>query len=261
MTRAEFGDTRAARQNGQSPTSRVTLYDRAAAAYDLTMRVAHEKDYRAEADEIAALVRSSAPRARSLLDVACGNGRHLARLAKRFRSVEGIELSPAMVGEARRLHPGLEIHRGDMRDFQLGRSFDAVTCLFGSIGYMTSARELKRAIANMAAHLSPGGVLVLEGWFGPQAWESGRLGAEAAVEGDLAVCRAVRSTRRGRLSEMEMHYLVATPGGIEHVVEIHRMGLFTPNEYRHAMKAAGLRTRTARGLSGRGLYIGVAPLR
>src|SRR5258708_8894558 len=126
----------------QLPSRNVTLYDRAAAAYDLTMRVAHEKDYRAEADEVAALVRSSAPRARSLLDVACGNGRHLARLAKRFRSVEGVELSPAMVAEARRLHPKLEIHRGDMRDFQLGRSFDAVPSFFGPTDTITSPRNM-----------------------------------------------------------------------------------------------------------------------
>src|SRR4029077_4333445 len=129
------------------------------------------------------------------------------------------------------------------------------------IGYMTSVRQLNRAVANMAGHLTPGGVLVVEGWFTPRMWESGRVGAEAAVEGGLAVCRAVRSTKQGRLSEMEMHYLLATSKGIEHVVEIHRMGLFTPDQYRRALNAAGLRTRTARGLSGRGLYIGVAPLR
>ena len=239
----------------------MTHYDRAAAGYDLIMRVAHGKDYRAEADEVAALVRSSNPKARSLLDVACGNGRHLARLAKRFRHVEGLELSQAMIAEAHRLDPDLEISQGDMRLFRLGRSFDAVTCLFGSIGYMTSARQLSRAVANMATHLAPGGVLVVEGWFTPETWEAGRLGAEAAVEGEFAACRAVRSTRRGRLSQMEMHYLLATPRGIEHVVEIHRMGLFTPDQYRQALKAAGLRTRTARGLSGRGLYIGIAPLR
>ena len=239
----------------------MTLYDRAAAGYDVIMRVAHGKDYQAEADEIARLVRSTVPKATSLLDVGCGNGRHLARLAKRFKHVEGVELSDSMVNEAHRAHPQLEITQADMRFFRLDRSFDAVICLFGSIGYMTTAAKLNRAVANMAGHVAPGGVLVVEGWFTPGMWDSGRVGAEAAVEGELAVCRAVRSTRQGRSSQMEMHYLLATSRGIEHVVEIHRMGLFTPDQYRQALRAAGLRTGPARGLSGRGVYIGVAPLR
>ena len=232
------------------------LYDRAAAAYDLIIRNAHDKDYAAEADRVADLVRAHQPRAQSVLDVACGNGSHLARLAKRFRTAAGVELSAAMIAEAGRRHPGLEITRGDMRTFRLHRTFDAVTCLFGSIGYMTTIADLRRAVANLAAHLSPGGVLVVESWVTPEKWESGRVGADAAADEGMAACRIVLSRRTRRCSEMEMHYLVTTGERVERVVEVHRMGLFSGGEYRGAFGAAGLRSRTVRGLLERPVYVG-----
>ena len=237
----------------------MALYDRAAAAYDVIMRGSHDKDYDSEADEIVGIIRAVAPGARSVLDVACGNASHLARLAETFATVEGVELSPAMIAEAARWNPGLTVHRGDMRRFRLDQRFDAVTCLFSSIGYMTTVADLRAAVANMAAHLAPAGVLIIEGWFGPDDWESGTFGAESATEDDVAVARVVRSTVEGRLSKMEMHYLIATENGIRHVAEVHRLGLFTPTQYRRAMLAAGLDIHDASGLTGRGLYVGVAP--
>lgn len=238
----------------------MALYDRAAAAYDLIMRGSHDKDYDREGDEVAGIIRASAPGARSVLDVACGNAGHLARLAKKFATAEGVELSPSMIAEANRCHPGVTVHRGDMRTFRVDRRFDAVTCLFSSIGYMTTVADLRAAVANMAAHLAPAGVLIIEGWFGPGDWEPGTFGAESAADDDLAVARAVRSTVEGRLSKMEMHYLLATADEIRHVTEVHRLGLFTPAQYRRAMSIAGLDVHERSGLTGRGLYVGVAPV-
>jgi SAM-dependent methyltransferase len=237
----------------------MALYDRAAAAYDVIMRGSHDKDYDREADEVAGIIRATTPGARSVLDVACGNASHLARLAKTFATVEGVELSASMIAEASRCNPGVTVHRGDMRQFRLDRRFDAVTCLFSSIGYMTTVADLRAAVANMAAHVAPAGVLIIEGWFGPSDWEPGTFGAESATDDDLAVARVVRSSVEGRLSKMEMHYLIATRDGIRHVVEIHRLGLFTPTQYRRAIGAARLDVHDASGLTGRGLYVGVAP--
>jgi hypothetical protein len=42
------------------------------------------------------------------------------------------------------------------------------------------------------------------------------------------------------LAVWEMHYLVGTPEGIGHFVELHELALFSPDEYRAAFQAAGL---------------------
>jgi hypothetical protein len=77
---------------------------------------------------------------------------------------------------------------------------------------------------------------------------------------DLKIVRMSLSKQRGKLSLIEFQYLIGTPKGIEHSVEIHELGLFTHREYLDAFKSAGLNvTHDPEGLDGRGLYIGVKP--
>jgi hypothetical protein len=61
----------------------------------------------------------------------------------------------------------------------------------------------------------------------------------------------------GRLSIMDMHYLIGTPTGTEHYVERHELGLFTSDEMIHVLTDCGLEvTYDAICVTGRGLYIG-----
>ena len=57
-----------------------------------------------------------------------------------------------------------------MTRFDLHRKFDAVVCLFSSIGYVRTVKRLERAIGCMAHHLSYGGVLIIEPWFDVETW-------------------------------------------------------------------------------------------
>jgi SAM-dependent methyltransferase len=228
-------------------------YRGAAQAYDLFYR---DKDYRGEVEEIAQLVEVHCPDARSVLDVGCGTGAHLAWFAERYERAEGIEPSARMIEEATIARPGLLIFPGDMRTFRHADRFDVVTSLFSAIGYMTTLVDLHLAIRNMAAHLTEGGVLVVEGWVEPDAWEGNRASSQAVVGDELVAARVMVSGREGEMSTIEMQYLFATVDGIEHVEEVHRMGLFSGDQYRAAFEVAGLRYERADGLTGRGIHIG-----
>lgn len=59
-----------------------------------------------------------------------------------------------------------------MRTFDLGRTFDAITCLFSAIGHAGSVEGLEAAVYTMARHLNPGGVLLVEPWLSPQVWQN-----------------------------------------------------------------------------------------
>ena len=68
------------------------------------------------------------------------------------------------------------------------------------------------------------------------------------------------SNRKGNLSVLDMHHLVATPKGIDYFVEHLELGLFAKAEYRDAFRDAKLETTyDPEGLMGRGLYIGTLP--
>lgn len=234
------------------------MFRDSAQVYDLLYE-AMGKDYRSEALVLGDLIQARHPGASSLLDVACGTGAHLEYLRSRYQ-VAGLDIEPAMLAQARTRLPGVELFDADMRSFSLGRHFDAVICLFSSVGYMASTEELDTAIGNMAAHLVPGGVLVVDGWVRPDAWrDPGSQHALAAHAEGLAVARVGWSDRDGARTRLEMHHLIATRAGVEHVVEHHAMTLFTDTEYRSALERAGLAVELVAGpMADRDRYVGTA---
>ena len=148
-----------------------------------------------------------------------------------------------------------------MLDFELGRRFDAVTCMFSSIGYVDGVEELRRALVAMARHLEPGGVLVVEPWLSPDRIQLPHVGAVFVDEPELKIARINAVEVEGSRSILELHYLVGRPDGVEHFTERHELSLFEDEEMLSAFRTAGLAVEhdPEGGPMGRGLYVGVAP--
>ena len=62
------------------------------------------KDYGAAVDALRQVLDSEAPGARTLLDVACGTGRHLELLRGSY-AVQGLDINPDLLGVARQRCP------------------------------------------------------------------------------------------------------------------------------------------------------------
>ncbi|MDX1435697.1 MAG: class I SAM-dependent methyltransferase [Anaerolineales bacterium] len=219
------------------------------------------KDYAEESARLEAWIQQyKQTPGRALLDVACGTGLHIEHLKKNFQ-VEGLDLAADMLDIARQRNPGIAFHEGDMVEFDLRRRFDVVVCLFSAIGYARTPDRLVRAMRTMAAHLAPGGVLLVEPWLDPKVFRPGLVHAHYVDEPELKVARINNSELQDGLSVMEMHYLVGTPEGVEYFTELHELGLFSKQQYKDAVEDAGLEFyRDEEGLIGRGMLIGVKPL-
>ena len=217
------------------------------------------KDYESDIRLLNALFQAhnKAPGA-TVLDVACGTGLHLDYLKNQY-TVEGLDLDPSMLEIARQRCPDVPFHQGDMVDFDLGRTFDVVLCLFSAIGYTKTVAGLRQAVASMARHLRPGGLLLVEPWITPEVFVAGHLGARFVDEPDLKIARMNVSSIEGTLSIIDFHYLVGTPEGFSYFTERHETGLFTHDEHLDAFRAAGLTVDyDPKGFMGRGLYLATA---
>ena len=228
------------------------MYQRFAAVYDAMYSF---KKYAEEAEKLIAIVDENVPRAKTLLDVACGTGEHIAHLKNRFQCVGG-DISDELLEVARSKSPDIEFIKGDMRTFDLGRKFDVVSCLFGAIGYMLDQNDLTKALANMANHVENGGVLIVEPWLDKSSFKEGHYTLMTAETETMKIARANTTKREGSHSLIDFHFLVATTEGTEHFTEMHRMGLFSKDEYLSAFQAAGLSVHhDDSGLMGRGLFV------
>jgi ubiquinone/menaquinone biosynthesis C-methylase UbiE len=218
------------------------------------------KDYQAEAQHLLDIINEHLQSGgERLLDVACGTGKHLEFLKEDYQ-VEGLDLSLELLDIAKERTPDVLYHHADMMDFDLGREFNVVTCLFSSIGYVKTLDNLHRAVKCMSNHLKAGGVLVIEPWFTPDSWNAGTVHAKFIDEPELKIARMNIGCVEGKLSFFDFHYLIGTPKGVEYFVERHELGLFDTEEMSGAMKGSGLEViYDDEGLTGRGLFIGRKP--
>lgn len=98
-----------------------------------------------------------------VLDLACGNGRHMARLVSLGCRVTGLDYSAALLDLARTgLGAEAKLVRGDMRYLPFREAFDAVTNFFTSFGYFDVDSENVRAACSIANALKPGGSFLID---------------------------------------------------------------------------------------------------
>jgi SAM-dependent methyltransferase len=112
--------------------------------------------YRAEADR----------RGGCILELGCGTGHKLIPIASDGHRCTGLELSSDMLTEAQRKADlralTVEWVPGDMRDFDLGRTFDLVFIAANSLLHLHEAADLLSCLRSVRAHLAPGARFVFD---------------------------------------------------------------------------------------------------
>ncbi len=130
-----------------------------------------------------------------LLDLGCGQGRHVAELARRGHVVVGVDLSAPLLARARAVAPTAPLVRADMRRLPLrpGR-FTAVLSLFTAFGYFGDAAGHRPVVAEVARVLAPGGHWYLD--FLDSERVAGELAGGPRTRGREVGGRRVTESRR-----------------------------------------------------------------
>lgn len=144
--------------------------------------------------------------AKSVVDVACGTGRHAAMFHSWRLRVEGADISPKMIGRARAAFGEPEglawAVRGFDEDIPAEEPFDAAVCAGNSLALAADAAVAERAVARMLAGVRSGGLVVihlLNLWRladGPCVWQ--KCLRAALPEGEVLITKGVhRCGNRG----------------------------------------------------------------
>jgi len=129
----------------------------------------HVELYR-ERNDVRFFVDAARETAGPVLELGCGTGRVLIPTARAGVEIAGLELSPGMLRtcewkleqEPVEVRDRVELVRGDMRDFRLGRSFGLVTAPFRGFQHLTRVAEQLAWLGCIRDHLVPGGRLILD---------------------------------------------------------------------------------------------------
>jgi glycine/sarcosine N-methyltransferase len=129
-----------------------------------------------------------------ILDAACGTGMHAIALAQRGFAASGADFSPDMIERARANATAAKVRvRFEVAGFgKLAQNFgqggfDALLCLGNSLPHLLTGAELSETLADFAACLRPGGLLLMqnrnfdailsrrERWMEPQSHFEGEI--------------------------------------------------------------------------------------
>ena len=233
------------------------MYDNFAEIYDLIYEFL---DYEKTATKIKKLIlKNKKTKENTLLDMACGTGKHLSYLKKDFKCT-GVDISDQMLDVARKNYTDIRFIQADMMELDLKEKFDAITCLFSSIGYVKTYKNLKKTIHNFANHLKQGGVVIIEPWLTKSNAIDGLASMTTYESDEFKIARQCVTKIEEDVSRFVMHYMIARKGGdVTYFKDSHELGLFDTDKTLRIMEEAGIDTKfLEKGLeTERGLFIGV----
>jgi SAM-dependent methyltransferase len=107
-----------------------------------------------------------------VLELGCGHGRLLLPLARAGHEVVGLDCDAGLLGLAaaavarlpRTVRARITLERGDMRRFALAPRFDRVLIPYSGLYCLASEAEMIACLRAAAAHLAPGGAMVLDAY-------------------------------------------------------------------------------------------------
>lgn len=147
--------------------------------------------------------------ARTVLELACGTGSVLAHLGE--LEVTGVDLSSEMLAIAREKLPDVELVLGDMTAVRLGRTFDAVLCLYDAVNHLLAFDDWERLFDTAVVHLAPGGVFVFDVNSEKRLdWFVGRPAVALDFDGGVAVIDVVDGG--GRVRNWDLRFFEQTDG-------------------------------------------------
>jgi SAM-dependent methyltransferase len=184
---------------------------------------------------------------RRVLDIACGTGPHLVRLAERGYQTTGLDLSRQNIEYLRErlTDKGLrgDLVVGDMTDFRLRRPVDAAICMQDSQGHLLTNAQLLAHLRSVGRNLRRGGLYIFDrymasSWTNPaRSWSWSRRRGGLIVRASFSALNDVNPVSQVFKEHMTLE---AVENGTHRVYrQTHLSRMVFPQELRGLVDLAG----------------------
>ncbi|UKT63334.1 class I SAM-dependent DNA methyltransferase [Pedobacter mucosus] len=163
----------------------------------------HDKDYSKESDYILNLLKTSDPKALSMIELGSGSGNFSEHLTDAGFNVTGIEQSQSMLDQSiKKSIKNFAPHLGNIINFNLDKEFDVAVSLFDVMCYLTVTDDIISCLKSVNKHLKNGGYFIFDSWHTAGVYTSLPSVSIKRVEND--------SINITRIAEPEINYELST---------------------------------------------------
>jgi ubiquinone/menaquinone biosynthesis C-methylase UbiE len=193
-----------------------------------------------------------------VLEVGCGTGRVLIPTARAGVEITGLDLSQHMLAvcrehlktEPEEVRSRIRLVEGDMRQFEIQKSFKLVTLPFRPFQHLTTVEDQLACLDCIRRHLETGGKIILD-IFNPslKSLANQPTGEEMAEEPEFSMPDGRRVVRRHMVAERDLfnqiihselvYYITHPDGRKERLVQAFPMRYFFKFEGEHLLARAG----------------------
>jgi SAM-dependent methyltransferase len=203
------------------------------------------EEYRKESELFTKLIKQNAKiEVHSLLDMGCGGGKNAFHLKRHF-AVTGIDISEAMLSNAKNLNPECEFLVGDMREFDLGRQFDSAF-INDSITYMTTKEDLFNTFRSAYKHLRAGGLMITYPDVCKETFSQNKTRVSTPKASNMDITFVENSydpNPEDDTYELTFIFLIREAGKLRIEHDFHICGLFTLDVWGRLLREAGFTVR------------------
>jgi len=197
--------------------------------------------------------------ATTLLDIGCGGGKNVLNLKRQF-NVTGLDLSTAMLEQAKELNPECTFIQDDMRSCRLGRAFDAVL-MDDAIAHMNCRTDFVAAFRTAYDHLNPGGVLIATPDVTTETFQQNKTTTTPAARDGLDIVfveNLYDPDPSDEQYETTILYLIREHGRLRIETDHWTMGIFSLDTWRRVLRETGFEVHEGRYNAGDDEYTAFA---
>lgn len=225
----------------------TTIFNQYAGLYDL---IYHDKNYAAEALFVANLIKkfSVSKETSSILDLACGTGRHAEELYHMGFLVDASDLSADMIhiAQDRAKQQKLAIHFYN-ESFQtshlIQKRYDTIIAMFSAIDYLTHSDDLTLSLKNIRGLLKEKGLFIFDFWNGHSVSDQySPTRIKQVTKGTQTITRHSKTTldSLNQLAIIHFNFVLSESGQIIHEFsEEHQVRYFFPEEMKNILEKNG----------------------